>query len=281
LAERAGGDSVQAWQSFCEYGGVLEVSSLYGRRALVTGAGMGIGRAIARALTAAGAKVAITDLDLSSAEDVAAELGNPAVALRLDVTDAAATDAVIREVADRLGGLEIVCANAGVSTMNYVVDLTEAEWDHNLGVNAKGVFLTNQAAVRHWLAAGVRGVIVNTASLAGKQGVPLLAHYSASKFAVVGFTQALAREVAAHGIRVNCVCPGLVRTSMQEREVVWEAKLRSMSREAVIDDYVSMTPLGRLEEPEDVADAVVFLASDAARFITGEALNVTGGVRMD
>jgi meso-butanediol dehydrogenase/(S,S)-butanediol dehydrogenase/diacetyl reductase len=247
----------------------------------VTGAGTGIGRAIARALTAAGAKVAITDLDLSSAEAVAAELGRPAIALRLDVTDVAATEAVIGGVADRLGGLEIVCANAGVSTMNRVVDLTEEEWDRNMAVNAKGVFLTNQAAVRHWLATGTKGVIVNTASLAGKQGVPLLAHYVASKFAVIGFTQSLAREVAAHGIRVNCVCPGLVRTSMQEREVVWEAKLRGMSREAVIDEYVAMTPLGRLEEPEDVADAVVFLASDAARFITGEALNVTGGVRMD
>jgi NAD(P)-dependent dehydrogenase (short-subunit alcohol dehydrogenase family) len=259
----------------------LNALPLDGRRALVTGAGAGIGRAIARALTAAGAKVAITDLDLSAAETVAAEFGRSAIALRLDVTDAAATAAVFRKAADRLGGLEILCANAGVSTMNYVVDLTEAEWDHNLAVNAKGVFLTNQAAVRHWLAAGVRGVIVNTASLAGKQGTPLLAHYSASKFAVVGFTQALAREVAPRGIRVNCVCPGLVRTSMQEREVIWEAKLRGLSREAVLDEYVAMTPLGRLEQPEDVADAVVFLASDAARFLTGEALNVTGGVRMD
>jgi meso-butanediol dehydrogenase/(S,S)-butanediol dehydrogenase/diacetyl reductase len=260
---------------------VLKVFSLHERRALVTGAGTGIGRAITRALTAAGANVAITDLDLSAAEAVAAELGEPAIALRLDVTDAEATEAVVKQVVDRLGGLDVVCANAGVSTMNRVVDLTEEEWDRNMAVNAKGVFLTDRAVVRHWLATGTRGVIVNTASLAGKQGVALLAHYAASKFAVVGFTQALAREVAAHGIRVNCVCPGLVRTSMQEREVVWEAKLRGMSREAVIDEYVAMTPLGRLEEPEDVADAVVFLASDAARFITGEALNVTGGVRMD
>ena len=260
---------------------MVENFSLQGRRALVTGAGTGIGRAIARALRGAGAKVAITDLDLPAAEAVAAELGEPAIALRLDVTDAAATGAVVGEVRDRLGGLEIVCANAGVSTMRPVVDLTEAEWDHNFAVNAKGVFLTNQAAVRSWLEAGVPGVIVNTASLAGKMGAPLLAHYSASKFAVVGFTQALAREVAAHGIRVNCVCPGLVRTGMQAREVVWEAGLRAMSPQAVLDEYVAMTPLGRLEEPEDVAAAVLFLASDAARFITGEALNVTGGVRMD
>jgi meso-butanediol dehydrogenase / (S,S)-butanediol dehydrogenase / diacetyl reductase len=111
--------------------------------------------------------------------------------------------------------------------------------------------------------------------------VPLLAHYAASKFAVVGFTQSLAREVAGHGIRVNCVCPGFVRTGMQERELVWEAGLRSMTPDTVRAEYVALTPLGRLEEPEDVADAVVFLAGDAARFITGEALNVTGGVRMD
>ena len=208
---------------------MLEVSSLHGRRALVTGAGSGIGRAIARALTAVGAKVAITDLDLAAAEAVAAELGKSAIALRLDVTDAAATGAAIQEIADRLGGLEIVCANAGISSMARVIDLTEQEWDANMAVNAKGVFLTNRAAVRHWLRTGDKGVIVNTASLAGKQGVPLLAHYAASKFAVVGFTQSLAREVAEHGIRVNCVCPGFVRTGMQERELVWEAGLRGMT----------------------------------------------------
>jgi meso-butanediol dehydrogenase / (S,S)-butanediol dehydrogenase / diacetyl reductase len=259
---------------------VSEIFSLQGRRALGTGAGAGIGRAIARALTAAGAGVAVTDLDLSAAQAVATELGG-AIALRLDVTDAEMIEAVVKQVVDHQGGLDIVCANAGISSMARVADLTEEAWDANLAVNAKGVFLTNRAAVRHWLRTGAKGVIVNTASLAGKQGVPLLAHYAASKFAVVGFTQSLAREVAAHGIRVNCVCPGFVRTGMQERELVWEAGLRSMTPGTVRDEYVALTPLGRLEEPEDVADAVVFLASDAARFITGEALNVTGGVRMD
>jgi meso-butanediol dehydrogenase/(S,S)-butanediol dehydrogenase/diacetyl reductase len=253
---------------------------LEGRRALVTGGATGIGRAIAESLAAAGARVAVTDVRVADAQAVAARLEG-AIALRLDVTDALETRQVIEHAAGNLGGLEIVCANAGVSTMNPVVDLTEAEWDHNMAINAKGVFLTNQAAVRHFLAHGVKGVIVNTASLAGKQGAPLLAHYSASKFAVVGFTQALAREVAQHGIRVNCVCPGFVRTSMQDREVVWEAKLRGMTTDAVREEYIALTPLGRLEQPADVADAVVFLASDAARFITGEALNVTGGVRMD
>jgi NAD(P)-dependent dehydrogenase (short-subunit alcohol dehydrogenase family) len=253
---------------------------LEGRRALVTGAGAGIGRAIAEALAVAGARVAVSDLDAAAAQAVAKRLDG-AIALGLDVTDAAQTRWVMERAADHLGGLEIVCANAGVSTMAPVVDLTEEAWDHNMAVNAKGVFLTDQAAVRHFLAQGVKGAIINTASLAGRQGVPLLAHYAASKFAVVGFTQSLAREVAPHGIRVNCVCPGFVRTSMQEREVAWEAKLRGITQTAVREEYVTLTPLGRLEEPEDVAGAVVFLASDAARFITGEALNVTGGVRMD
>ncbi|MGI9334022.1 MAG: SDR family oxidoreductase, partial [Gammaproteobacteria bacterium] len=115
----------------------------------------------------------------------------------------------------------------------------------------------------------------------GKIGAPLLAHYAASKFAVVGFTQSLAKEVAGHGIRVNAVCPGFVRTSMQEREITWEGELRGLAPDAVREEYVSMTPLGRIEEPEDVAEVVVFLASDMSRFLTGESINVTGGVLMD
>lgn len=252
--------------------------TLGGRRALVTGGGTGIGRAIARALTRAGAIVCVTDRDGAAATAVADELGGAGFALPLDVTDAVVVRGTIQEAAQRLGGLEIVAANAGISTMNWAVDLSEAEWDANMAVNAKGVFLTNQAAVRHFMATRTKGVIVNTASLAGKVGAPLLAHYSASKFAVVGFTQALAREVAALGIRVNAVCPGFVRTGMQEREIAWEASLRGITPDAVIADYIAQTPLGRLEEPEDVADVVVFLASDAARFMTGQAINVTGGV---
>jgi meso-butanediol dehydrogenase/(S,S)-butanediol dehydrogenase/diacetyl reductase len=254
---------------------------LGGRKAVVTGGGAGIGRAIVLALAKAGAKVTVTDISLDAARAVAAEVGDGTPAFRLDVTDAAEAAAVMDQAAAAMGGLDILCANAGISTMNRVVDLSEAEWDANMGVNAKGVFLTNQAVVRRWQRDGTKGAIVNTASLAAKAGVPLLAHYCASKFAVMGFTQALAREVAPDGIRVNCVCPGFVRTSMQERELTWEAKLRGMTVQQVMDEYVSLTPLGRIEEPEDVADTVVFLASDMARFITGEALNVTGGVRMD
>jgi meso-butanediol dehydrogenase / (S,S)-butanediol dehydrogenase / diacetyl reductase len=254
---------------------------LAGKTVLVTGAASGIGRAIVKRLAKAGAWVAVTDKEGGAADRLAKEIGSDAISAALDVTDAAATAQAFDQAITAFGKIDIVCANAGISTMNRTVDLTEAEWDSNMDVNAKGVFLTNQAAIRRWLAAKQSGVIVNTASLAGKLGAPLLAHYSASKFAVVGFTQALAREMGPHNIRVNCVCPGFVRTSMQEREVAWEGKLRGMEPDAVRREYISLTPLGRLEEAEDVADIVLFLASDLSRFLTGEAINASGGVTMD
>lgn len=252
-----------------------------GRRALVTGGSRGIGAAIARRLAEAGMQVGILDIDLGTAQKLASTIGGNAVAIEVDVTDRTSVEAAIAEGAERLGGLDLVVANAGVSTMRRAVDLTDEDWEVNFAVNARGVFLTNQAAVRRFLADSTKGVIVNTASLAAKVGAPLLAHYSASKFAVMGWTQALAREVAADGIRVNAVCPGFVRTSMQEREIAWEASLRGMTPDAVREEYISLTPLGRLEEPEDVAEVVLFLASDASGFMTGQSINVDGGVRMD
>jgi len=257
------------------------LQELRGQGAIVTGGATGIGLAIARALTGAGVRVAIADLDAAGAERAAAEVGGGAFGVPIDVRKRDSVEQALAIIEQKLGGFQILCANAGVSTMNLVADLTDEEWDFNFDVNARGVFLTNQTAVRHFLKAGTKGIIVNTASLAAKWGAPWLAHYSASKFAVMGFTQALAREMAPHGIRVNCVCPGFVKTGMQSREVQWEAKLRSMTPQAVVDEYIAATPLGRLETPEDVAKAVLFLCSDLAGFITGESLNVTGGVRMD
>jgi meso-butanediol dehydrogenase / (S,S)-butanediol dehydrogenase / diacetyl reductase len=260
---------------------MADVFDLSGRRAMVTGGARGIGAAIVRALARAGVRVAIADLDLAAAQHLADELGDGAAAVAIDVRDRASTERAFQSAIDHLGALDILAANAGVSTMRRAIEITDEEWEFNLAVNAKGVFLSNQIACRYFLGAKRKGVIVNTASLAGKVGAPLLAHYSASKFAVLGWTQALAREMAPHNIRVNAVCPGFVRTSMQEREIVWEGQLRGMTAEAVLAEYVSLTPMGRIEEPEDVADVVLFLASDAARFMTGQGINVTGGVRMD
>ena len=257
------------------------MSEFAGKSVVVTGGASGIGAAIAKIFHEAGALVTVLDLDAGRAAALAGELGTGAFSGQVDVRARESVQAAVDAVIAGRGGIDILCANAGVSTMQRAVDLTDEDWDFNMDVNARGIFLSNQIVVRHFQATGRKGVIVNTASLAGKVGAPLLAHYSASKFAVLGWTQGLARELAPAGIRVNAVCPGFVRTGMQEREIIWEGQLRGMTPEAVRQEYVSLTPMGRIEEPEDVALVVKFLASDAAGFMTGQGINVTGGVRMD
>jgi meso-butanediol dehydrogenase/(S,S)-butanediol dehydrogenase/diacetyl reductase len=257
----------------------------------ITGSGTGIGRAIALALAAEGARLAVSDLNAEAAGKVAAEIkakGGQAVAYHLDVTDRNQVEQVTAEIARHLGRIDVWCNNAGVSSMRRFVDLTDQDWDFNMNVNARGAFLCSQAVARVMAAqqpdpqSSLRGKIINTASMAGKRGnAPFLAHYVASKFAVVGLTQAVAGELAPLGITVNAVCPGYVRTSMQEREVGWEASLRGASSDEVRQFYINDTPLRRLETPEDVAGVVVFLASAEADFITGEAINVNGGAWMD
>jgi NAD(P)-dependent dehydrogenase (short-subunit alcohol dehydrogenase family) len=249
--------------------------------AVVTGAGTGIGAAIARELAGRGHAVAVTDVDEIAARRVAAELEG-ARAFPLDVTDRQSIEAACESAVEALGPLQVWVSNAGISTMRPFVELTEEDWNSNMDVNAKGVFLCGQVAARQFEAQGTGGVIVNTASMAGKRGAaPFLAHYVASKFAVVGLTQAMAHELAPSNIRVNCVCPGYVSTSMQERELEWEARIRETTVDAVRELWIADTPLGRIEMPEDVASVVAFLASDDARFVTGEALAVNGGAHMD
>jgi meso-butanediol dehydrogenase/(S,S)-butanediol dehydrogenase/diacetyl reductase len=253
------------------------------RVAVVTGAGSGIGRAIARELAGRGLVTVVTDVDEAAARAVAAEIGGDgAWSQGLDVTDGSAAGLVADAVAQRHGRLDVWVSNAGISHMARFTDIAEAELDRTLNVNLKGIFLCGQAAARTMQRLGRGGVIVNTASMAGKQGrVPFLADYVASKFGVVGLTQAMAFELAADSIRVNCVCPGYVATPMQDRELAWEAELRGVRPEDVKQLWVDDTPLGRLERPEDVARVVAFLAGEDAEFITGEAVAVNGGAFMD
>jgi NAD(P)-dependent dehydrogenase (short-subunit alcohol dehydrogenase family) len=248
---------------------------LDGQVAMVTGAGSGIGRAIAHALANAGARVAVTDIDLEAAQQVALEVPG-SIPMFLDVTSPESAETRVAEVEAALGPLDILINNAGVSTMNRIQDLTVDEWDFNFDVNARGVFLVTQAALPGMIARRA-GCIVNTASMAGKKAVPLLAHYAASKWACIGFTLSAAVELGPYGIRVNCVCPGYVETSMQERELVWEGELRGMSPVEVAEGYIRLTPLGRMETAEDVANVVRWLCSPAAEFVTGAAIDVTGG----
>ncbi len=247
---------------------------------LVTGGAAGIGRAIVLAVAREGADVVVADLNKEQADRTAAEvrsLGRRALAVHVDVTRKESVKAMVESAVSEFKTMHVFCNNAGVSSMNWAVDLTEGDWDFNMNVNAKGVFFSCQEEARLLIRQGA-GKIINTASMAAKRGVILLSHYCASKYAVVGFSQSLAMELAPHGITVNCVCPGLVKTAMQAREVQWEATLRGISPEKVQEEYLKMTPLGRLEEPEDVAKVVVFLASSYSDFMTGQAINVTGGI---
>jgi len=248
--------------------------------AVVTGAGSGIGRAIARELSARGLLVVVTDVDGAAATSVAGELDGWAAPL--DVTDAPAVAAFAEEVADRQGRLDVWVSNAGISHMAPFTEVTLEELDRTLAVNLRGVFVCGQAAARTMRRLGSGGAIVNLASMAGKQGrVPYLSDYVASKFGVVGLTQAMAFELAADAIRVNCVCPGYVATPMQDRELAWEGELRGIAPEDVREMWIADTPMGRLEQPEDVARVVAFLAGPDAAFVTGEAVAVNGGAFMD
>ncbi len=183
------------------------MESLPGGVVLVTGGGAGIGEAICRTLADRRWRVAVTDIDLAAAQRVATAVGG--VGLQLDVTDPGSIAAAADAAEGALGPIDAWVSNAGVSTMARFTEITEADWDRNVDVNAKGPFLCGQEAARRFISRGAPGIIVNTASMAGKRGAaPFLAHYVASKFAVVGLTQAMAAELAPMGIRVNCVGPG-------------------------------------------------------------------------
>lgn len=254
-----------------------------GQVAFVTGAGGGIGRAIAQKFADLGATVIVADLNLAGAEETVSLLSNPTgnqkhVAKQLDVTSKANVQEVMAWVKETYGTLDILMNNAGVSTMHHLVDLTEEEWDFNFNVNIKGMFLVTQAAAPLMTEKG--GRMVNTCSMAAVKPDPTLPHYTASKFAVLGLTKAMALEFAPYNITVNCVCPGYVKTSMQAREIVWEGEMRGITPEQVLAGYVERTPLGRLCYPEDVADVVGFLVSPEAKFLTGEAVNVAGGANL-
>jgi meso-butanediol dehydrogenase / (S,S)-butanediol dehydrogenase / diacetyl reductase len=189
------------------------VSSLDGKVALVTGGASGIGAGIARVLAAAGARVAIGDLDEAAASAVAGPLPGPGLGVRLDVTSRDGVDQAVSRVESELGPVDVLVNNAGVSSVTPFVQITDADWDRLMGVNLRGVLVVTQRVLPSMLERRT-GRIINISSMAGKEGLPNLAHYCATKFGVIGLTQALAKEVADRDVTVNAVCPGVVRTPL-------------------------------------------------------------------
>ncbi|HWO05979.1 MAG TPA: glucose 1-dehydrogenase, partial [Methylomirabilota bacterium] len=254
------------------------------RVAVVTGAGSGIGKATALALARAGARVAVVDVDGAAAKATAeaiAALGSRGLALETDVGDLAAIDRMVQAVTGALGGIDVLVNNAGVTRRAYIMDLTEQDWDRIMRVNAKGVFFCLQRVAREMIPRR-RGRIVNIASIAGKGYAGTSnAIYAASKGSVISLTRTAAQQLARHDINVNAICPGITVTALSEANVAVRARDEGLPLEEMTRRRNAVIPLGRPNDPEDVAALAVFLASPAARNITGQSLNVDGGIIFD
>jgi 3-oxoacyl-[acyl-carrier protein] reductase len=241
------------------------------RTALVTGAQQGIGAAAARALAAAGHDIAINWLDdQAAAEAVAADVraaGRRAVLLQGSVGTATECAALVQGAIDALGRIDVLVNNAGIFPRVEFLQMTEAEWDRVLDVNLKGSAFCAQAAARHMVAAGIKGVILNLSS-SSVRGAVLGVHYSATKTGIIGITRSMALALAPHGIRVNAIAPGLTDTA-QPRYGNTDAELAEMAKSL---------PLGRMGRPEEIAGLMAYLASDAAEWITGQVYHINGGV---
>lgn len=263
--------------------GTTVTSDLARQVALVTGAGQGIGRAAALALARAGADVAVNDLKPDTAAAVAAEveaLGRRALAVPADVTHVDAIQTMVERTVGALGRLDVLVNNAGLIRPSPFGRVTERDWDETFAVNTRGLFFCMQAAAAVMVRAR-RGVIINLASIAGRGAPTLSPPYAASKAAVISLTQQAARALGKDGVRVNAICPGIVNTEFNWRldELIGVGQ-QGLPKGEFLRQRTTMVPLGRLAEPEDIAATIVFLASPAAGYITGQLLTVDGGVLM-
>lgn len=255
---------------------------LEGRSIFITGAARGIGAAMAAGLAAGGASVAIADLRAEDAEATAREIGGGAIGFAADVRERASMRRAIGATVERFGGLDAIFNNAGVAQVKPFLDITEEDWRTVMDVNGLGVLIGMQEAIRVFQAQGRGGKIVNTASIAGKQGYEPLAHYSASKFAVVALTQAAARAFGRNGITANAICPGVVATPMWKLiDAGFQEHGLSKGPEDAFNEFAAGAVLGRASQPDDLAGVARFLASAESDFMTGQTLVVDGGMVFD
>jgi len=257
---------------------------LEGKVAVVTGAAQGIGAAIADRLAREDAHLVLCDINFALVKKrekkVSQIRGRQAIAIQVDVAERSQVERMRDIVLERFHRVDILINNAGICEICPIDELKEEIWDRMIGINLKGVYLCTRALVPHMIKQG-SGRIVNISSMAGKIGGRWMTAYSASKAGVIGFTRSLAREVAPHGINVNCVCPGIVCTELWRACESNHARKLGLSKDAVSSYYCNRIPLGRLCTSEDVTNIVYFLVSLASSYMTGQALNVTGGQQMD
>jgi 3-oxoacyl-[acyl-carrier protein] reductase len=250
--------------------------------AIVTGAGRGIGRAIALELASLGADVVVAELNAEAGERTAGEVreqGRRALAVATDVTRRTDLDQLVQRTVAELGRIDILVNNAGIYRAAPALEVDEAHWDAVMDINVKALFFACQAVLPTMVEAK-RGSIINLASMAGKLGSVTSLPYAASKAAVISITRSLALTFAPHGIRVNCVCPGFVQTDMWKQVEEGVSRVLGTTPEEMNRQRLAQIPLGRWEQPEDVAKLVGYLATDRAGYITGEPVNVSGGLVM-
>ena len=244
---------------------------LTGKVALVTGAAQGIGKAVAMLLAQRGADIIISDINLEKAEETSKEiaaLGPRAMAIRANVAVVEEVEKMVQSIIERFGQIHILVNNAGIARDKLLLRMTEEDWDLVLDINLKGTFNCTKAVIRY-MSKQRYGKIVNIASVVGEMGNAGQANYSASKAGVIGFTKTIAREFASRGINVNAIAPGYIVTPMTE-----------VLPEKAKEDLKRMIPMERLGQPEDVAQAAFFLVSEASNYITGQVINVNGGIYM-
>jgi len=244
---------------------------LTGKVALVTGAAQGIGRAVGLLLARNGADIVVSDINLEKAEETAKEItaiGPKAMAVKVDVSNLSDVERMVEAIIEKLAKIDILVNNAGITRDKLILRMTEEDWDAVLGVNLKGTFNCTKTVIRH-MAKQRSGKIVNIASVVGEMGNAGQANYSASKAGVIGLTKTIAREYAQRGINVNAIAPGYIETPMTDA-----------LPEKAKEELKKLIPMERLGKPEDVAEAVLFLVCEESTYITGQVLNVNGGIYM-